>query len=129
MPENIQMHRILLIDDDEDEHYIFKEALQSIDYSHQYSAARGWHQAEKILLSIKPDFIFLDLNLPGKSGLECLKEIKQKKELRSIPVYLYSTGFSDTDCEMAVQIGATDCIKKTETIKELSNVLTEILIH
>lgn len=129
MSEHIQTRRILLIDDDEDEHYIFKEALQSVQYTYQYSVANGWQQAEKILSNIKPDIIFLDLNLPGKNGLECLKEIKQKKELQSIPVYLYSTGISDADCKTAVHIGAADCIKKTGTIKELSNVLADILIH
>ena len=125
----IQKHQVLLINDDKDEHFIFREALEDIHYSEQYIVADGWQQAEKILSYFKPDFIFLDMNMPGKNGLEYLKEIKQKEELKPVCVYLYSTGLSDKDCKVALHIGAEDCIKKTASLKELSSVLSNILIH
>jgi CheY-like chemotaxis protein len=38
-----------------------------------------------------PDIIFLDLNMPFKSGLECLKEIRETPKLKEIPVVIFST--------------------------------------
>ena len=37
-----------------------------------------------------PDLVFLDLNLPGKNGFEVLQEMKEDKELKSIPVIVLS---------------------------------------
>jgi CheY-like chemotaxis protein len=38
-----------------------------------------------------PDILFLDLNMPRKTGYECLSEIKLNIKLQRLPVIIYST--------------------------------------
>lgn len=65
--------------------------------------------------------------MPGKNGLECLQEIKQRNGFEKVPVYLYSTGLNETDCKKALAIGAKDCIKKPPSVNELSKILDTVL--
>src|ERR1700733_6869527 len=70
---------IFLIDDDEDDRKLFFDAVRQFDETiNCLSASNG----KDGLLYLKdegnplPDFIFLDLRMPGLSGEQCLQEIK-----------------------------------------------------
>ena len=72
---------LFLIDDDIDDQQIFSIALQNISSFIRFVIANNCKDAlEKLSRdkSFQPDFIFLDLNMPGMSGLELLQHIKQK---------------------------------------------------
>jgi DNA-binding response OmpR family regulator len=53
-----------------------------------------------------PDLIILDWNLPKKSGLEVLKEIKENNNLKSIPVIILTTSGAETDILRAYALHA-----------------------
>ena len=53
-----------------------------------------------------PDLIILDWNLPKKSGLEVLKEIKENNNLKSIPVIILTTSSAETDIFRAYDLHA-----------------------
>jgi CheY-like chemotaxis protein len=59
-----------------------------------------------------PDILFLDLNMPRKNGLECLKEIKQDDRLKDISIAIYSTSASEMDMEATFLNGANIYINK-----------------
>jgi two-component system, chemotaxis family, response regulator Rcp1 len=60
----------------------------------------------------RPDLILLDLNLPKKTGLEVLAELKGCEELRSIPVVVFSTSASRSDVSDSLALGAHDYVRK-----------------
>lgn len=62
--------------------------------------------------SPRPDMILLDLNLPGRSGLEVLEEIKGDPELRVIPVVVLSTSEADRDVIRSYALGANSFVSK-----------------
>lgn len=76
----------------------------------------------------RPDLIFLDLNLPGKNGMQLLAEIKASPALRQIPVVVLSTSASQQDilkaydlhanCYIAKPIDFDDFIRVIRLIKE-----------
>ncbi len=45
----------------------------------------------------RPDLIFLDLNLPGMSGVSCLRKMRQDEPLKSVPVVVLTTSAQDRD--------------------------------
>ena len=93
------MHkRILLADDDADDRALFCEAISEIDSSLLCHAVSNGDQALKWLAQERnrPDVIFLDVNMPVVTGWECIHQIKQKTELRHIPVIMYSTTSQNT---------------------------------
>ena len=123
------MKRILLIDDDEDEFGIFKEALEFSDGSFDCHYASGVDTALEMLQKFIPDYIFIDFNMPGKTGLQCLAEIRRIRDFDKTPVILYSTGINDVLEKKAIALGATVCIKKTNTIARLRTTLSKILVN
>lgn len=123
------MKRILLIDDDEDEFGIFKEALDFSEGSYDCVYAQTVDEALDMLQHFIPDYIFIDFNMPQKSGLQCLVEIRKIKAFDLTPVILYSTGINNILEQKAIALGATECIKKTQTIAKLRKILSELLAN
>jgi len=62
--------------------------------------------------SPRPDLILLDLNLPGKSGHEVLAEIKQDKNLRTIPTVVLTTSDRDHDIKLSYELAANCYVTK-----------------
>src|SRR5579862_3468384 len=54
----------------------------------------------------RPDLILLDLNLPGKSGIEVLSEIKSDELLKQIPVIIFSSSRSEKDITSCYRLHA-----------------------
>ena len=62
----------------------------------------------------KPDLIILDLILPGKHGLEVLKEMKEDADLKATPVIVLSNLDTDADIKEALRLGAADYFVKAQ---------------
>lgn len=65
-----------------------------------------------------PQLIILDLNMPRKSGLEALEELKADDILRKIPVVIFSTSKASKDVERAYELGASCFVSKPNTLEE-----------
>jgi CheY-like chemotaxis protein len=65
-----------------------------------------------------PQLIILDLNMPRKSGLEALQELKQDDALRKIPVVIFSTSQATEDVERAYELGASCFVTKPNSLEE-----------
>ena len=72
-----------------------------------------------------PDLIVLDLFLPGLSGQEVLTELKKTKKTKNIPVIVLANVEGQHD--NVIQLGATDCMIKTEISME--EILKKIESH
>jgi PleD family two-component response regulator len=118
---------VLLIDDDEDEEHIFKEALKKLHSSYKCMYIQDAEHGLKSLNWLLPDYIFVDINMPKIDGFECLLQIKKLKKLKNVPVILYSTGANSSVKTKALELGAADCIAKTNSITSLAEKLYNIL--
>ena len=86
--ENITF-RILLADDDEGDRLLFKEAFEELKIKHTVQTVNNGMQLMEYLTkknAILPHLIFLDLNMPRKNGLECLKEIRSNDTFKKISI-------------------------------------------
>ena len=119
--------RVFLLDDDNDEHEIFQSALQRIDGDLDFNAASDWHEAVGILRQYKPDYIFVDLNMPKMDGLSCVVEIRKIEPLKDTPIYIYSTGITEKDGKKAITVGATNYLVKPASFLDLCKTLKKIL--
>ncbi len=119
----------LLIDDDEDDREFFQLALEDIDKEIEYSGIDSGRKALSVLKQQEPlpDYIFLDLNMPGMSGRECLTELKKDTALKHIPVIIFSTSSDPRDIEETKKLGAIDFITKPSKISDLRNALTTFI--
>ena len=106
---------ILLIDDDEDDRKLFFEATAEYDETIKYVAAADTREALLYLNdagNALPDFIFLDLRLPGLSGEQCLVEIKKIPRLAAIPVIIYTTSRDEKESARLKRLGAAHFMSK-----------------
>ena len=121
--------RILLADDDDDDAFLFQEALEQIEIKTELQIAENGMELMKKLdqLTETPDFIFLDMNMPVKNGLECLKEIRSNPKFKEISIAIYSTSSSEKDIEETFIDGANIYIKKPNDFSKLKKVLKEVV--
>ena len=73
--------------------------------------------------SPRPGLILLDLNMPRKDGLQCLREIRQDVSLRRIPVVVLTTSQSDEDLYRSYDIGANSYIRKPVSFQSLVEIV------
>jgi DNA-binding NtrC family response regulator len=119
---------ILQIDDDYDDCDFFEQALKAVSHAH-YTAVTNPLDALRLLINkeIKPDLIFLDVNMPLMSGPELLTEIKKRDIIKNIPVILLSTAPLISKNNEKV-LGAKDYLIKPNTFNELKNMIRNTLI-
>ncbi len=111
----------MIIDDDEDDRFFFKEAIEDVLKSPMCLEAINGEDALNQLrkITVIPDFIFLDVNMPRMDGRECLMEIKRDAKLKKCAVIMYSTSFSEDTIKEFVKFGASTCLKKPSDINKL----------
>lgn len=125
--ENI---RVMLADDDEDDRLFFKEAFEEIKIKTSVTTLNNGIELMNYLNkpdAVLPHVLFLDLNMPGKTGLDCLREIKQIDRLKNIAIAIYSTSASDEDIEETFVQGANIYIKKPHEFSTLKNILSDVI--
>jgi CheY-like chemotaxis protein len=126
-----ELLNILLADDDEDDRLFFKEAINEIDIDTMVSVVNDGFQLMDYLNQSDihlPDIIFLDINMPGKSGLECLKELRNNMRYKDILIIMYSTSGAERDIEEAYRHGANIYLKKPIDFAQLKASLSTIIM-
>src|SRR6187401_1514393 len=107
--------QIILADDDEDDCRFFKEAIEEVKIKTSISILNDGVELMDYLNNpdvVLPHVVFLDLNMPRKGGLECLKEIRSNKRLKDLSIAIYSTSASEHDIEETFIQGANIYIRK-----------------
>jgi len=121
---------ILLADDDEDDRLFFKDAFEEVKVQTKVEFVFDGLQLMEHLMDQDtklPDILFLDLNMPKKTGKECLIEIKKTEHLKDIIIAIYSTSSSDEDIEDTFIEGANIYIKKPSDFNALKKIINEVI--
>lgn len=119
---------ILQIDDDYDDCEFFEQALKMVSNA-KYTSVHNPIDALRKLINkeIKPDLIFMDVNMPIMSGPELLNEIKKRDTTKNIPVIMLSTSPSLTKNQEKI-LGAKDYLIKPNTLNELKSLIRSTII-
>ncbi|MEO0995969.1 MAG: response regulator [Pseudomonadota bacterium] len=95
---------ILLVEDNPADARLTEVALAKTDVNHDLTHAASGTACMDYLISALdnpdlpyPDLVLLDLNMPGKSGRDVLREIKNHPELRTIPVIILTSSEAERD--------------------------------
>jgi CheY-like chemotaxis protein len=119
-----------LADDDEDDRLFFTEAFEELKIKSKVLLFKDGIELMEYLndsINVLPNLLFLDLNMPKKSGLECLKDIKATARLSDLVIAIYSTSASEEDIENTFVKGANVYIKKPNDFEKLKKVLSEVV--
>ena len=127
---------ILIADDDAEDRMLIKDALEESRLKNQLQFVENGeelmdylHNRNKFSDKEKfptPGLILLDLNMPKKDGREALKEIKETKILRLIPVVVLTTSKAEEDILKTYDLGVSSFITKPVTFSALVDVMKTI---
>ncbi|MGO9863154.1 MAG: response regulator [Terriglobales bacterium] len=76
------------------------------------------HRVGQYANAVRPDLVILDLNLPKKDGRAVLTEAKGDRELRSIPIVVFSTSRAMSDIAGSYDLGANCYVSKPGNLKD-----------
>ena len=111
------MATVLVIDDEPDIREVMRFALEEAGF--RVLEAGHADEARKTLLSDNADLILLDWMLPGRSGLELAKGLKQSSRTRRIPIIMVSAKGEEEDRVRGLETGADDYIAKPFSPREM----------
>ena len=122
---------ILLVEDNPADARLIMEAFKESKVLNKLSHANTGEEALEYLHSAasnhhRPDLIFLDLKLPGKSGFEVLSEIKSDPKFMKIPVVIISGLNSAESISRSYQLNANCYITKPTNNREFSDMIKTI---
>ncbi len=102
--------KIFFVEDDEGFYNIFSVPLKMKGYD-IVRVSEGSSAVERIIVE-KPDLVLLDIVLPGMSGLDVLKELREREETQSVVVIMLTNFGSDENISRAMEYGANDYLMK-----------------
>lgn len=120
---------IIMADDDEDDVFLTRRALQDSKLGNTFCAVNNGQQLLDFLRNNppyedtqkypRPSIILLDLNMPVLNGRETLTELKKDPQLRTIPVIVMTTSQDEVDVYTSYDLGANSYIVKPVTLPKM----------
>ncbi len=128
---------LLLVEDNEDDIFFMKHAMQKAGITNPLSVAKDGREAIEWLEKAidcncreipVPCLILLDLKLPRVPGLEVLRWIRSNRVLKTVPVLVLTASKQDQDVETAYDLGANSFFTKpphSDTLLDMMRVIKE----
>jgi CheY-like chemotaxis protein len=130
---NANLVSVLLVDDDPGDVLLVREAFEDHKVGNLLSVVSDGVEAMQYVRAegdyaqaARPDLILLDLNLPRKSGIEVLEEIKDDPRLSSIPVVVLTTSEAEEDILRAYEHHANAYITKPLDFEQFTRIVHQI---
>lgn len=121
---------LLNIDDDADDGLFFMEAVREISSEATCLVLSSGDNAVQFLsqdLGVLPDYIFLDINMPGMNGKECLVKLRSMRKLVNVPIIMFSTSIPDNETQTFRKLNASTC-QKPHDFHSLKTVIKSIVV-
>ena len=109
--------RILVVDDDKEICRLIRGYLEQSGY--HVSVAYDGETALHAIRAERPDLIVLDLMLPGRSGWEITRIVREDGTLSQTPIIMLTARVEDTDRILGLELGADDYITKPFNPREV----------
>lgn len=125
--ENKMIRSIVLAEDNLEHCFFFKRALKDVAPKTKFTAVNDGEKLIRLLDNYLPDILFLDLGLPCKNGVDCIKEIREHRTYDSMPIVVFSVAADEQAIQGAYGFGANLYIVKPEEYALLKSFLQNVL--
>jgi CheY-like chemotaxis protein len=129
---------VLLADDDPADHSLMRKALNNAPVDlNIHSVYNGMQLLDFLIKSEKskelisgkvPDIIITDIYMPFIGGIHVLKQIRKHDQLKSIPIYVFSSNYDMNVRSKVMENGAIEFHRKPDEFDELQIIINRILV-
>ena len=109
--------KILVVEDEPDIRKLVQYNLTQERF--KVMEAEDGEQALKLLQREKPSLVILDLMLPGLSGMELCKLLRQRSETAKLPILMLTAKAGEADRIVGLEMGADDYLAKPFSPREM----------
>ncbi len=127
---------ILIAEDNEDDILLIREAFEEVKMVNQITVVKDGEEAlaylrgeEPYASAPLPGIVLLDINMPKKTGLEVLSEIKADHRFRALPVVMLTVSERDEDIIRSFEQGACSYIRKPVTFARFIAVVKQFEMY
>ncbi len=132
----LQAVSILLVDDNDDDIVLIKDALAEsrlinvLDVAHDGEEAIDFLRRQgKYKDALEPGLVLLDINMPKKNGFEVLMEVKADPELKHIPIIMLTVSHRDEEVIKAYREGVCSFVRKPIDFCEFQRVVGQLSLY
>lgn len=119
------MARIVIADDDADIRELVAFKLRRD--GHDVTPVNDGAAAVEACRSERPDLVILDVMMPGMSGLDAARAIREEESLAGLPIIMLTARAQESDMEQGFAAGADDYVVKPFSPRELSSRVGAVL--
>ncbi len=118
---------VLLVEDSEDDILIVERAFKKLGLGHDLRAVATGEEALAQLEAgtVRPDLVLLDINLPGLSGFELLRRLRNNQAVRTVPITVLSASERESDIAEAYEAGANSYLVKPVKFEQFTQLLRQ----
>lgn len=125
--KTIMIKSIVLAEDNLEHCFFFKKALKEVAPQMHFAAVQDGDQLIGLLESYLPDLLFLDIRMPCKNGVQCIKEIREQSIYDCMPIIVFSFFADEQLIQAAYDYGANLYIVKPDDYHLLKSALQNVL--
>jgi len=116
------MKKIWIVDDDQEMAHAVTLMLKLLNCEARHFLNARF-AAKAILDGDRPDMLILDINMPEVNGIMMLEFVRQRPEVKNLPVIMLSSEATDLQIDEAMNKGADAYVTKPVTLEELEQAM------
>jgi CheY-like chemotaxis protein len=128
-----EIFRVVVVEDNEDDRALLVRQLRKSDIDPYVKFLTDGREALHFFAALPPPApfcdliaIFLDLKLPGMSGLDVLRGIRQTPRVHHTPVIIMTSSLDPKDFEACLHLGVSAYVPKPVTFEAFSKVIAAL---
>lgn len=118
---------VVLADDTLEHCFFFRKALKEIAPDIQYTEVYDGEKLINLLEGYLPDLLFMELSMPCKNGMQCIREIRENRSYDLMPIIVFSINSKPNAIQNAYSLGADLYIIKPGEYSALASCLEKVL--
>jgi excisionase family DNA binding protein len=119
VPTGTEVGRILVIDDEPVVLELVRDVVKELSHKFEVEVAKDAFDAGRLVVSFRPQMIFLDLMMPGVDGFEVCARLKKDAATTNTEVIAITGYYTDANMERILNAGAAACLKKPLDVTEV----------
>ena len=121
------INAVVLAEDNLEHCFFFKKALREAAPSIQFTEVHDGGKLMELLKNYIPDLLFLDLDIPCRNGVQCIKELREDRAYNNLPIIVFTISSRQHTIQTTYGFGANLYFVKPDEYGLLVSSLHKIL--